>query len=240
MNSFIKSSFLTILLLFSFPVFAKEELILKDNLKLAKVGDYLVTAQNKNYTILLITNKTDEELSIEEITLSQSRKTGNLSWKEWVKNQAPGHNSWIMYTINLPTGIMQKIFSFTKNDWINLPESQNFFSTLLNLKLNKVDDCERKKIGTPPSGDSRDRRKIWQPPLIVDGTVITGVLFDAWQTRWPSDNSDLSGKVIEVFVPKENDKYPSYFPYWLQISGIIGNAKVRIVDSGNGLISPKK
>jgi hypothetical protein len=47
-----------------------------------------------------------------------------------------------------------------------------------------------------------------------------------------------SGKSIEVYVPHENNKYPSYFPYWLQISGLISNAKVRIIDSGTGMISP--
>jgi hypothetical protein len=72
----------------------------------------------------------------------------------------------------------------------------------------------------------------------VDGNNIPAVPFEAWQTHWPKDGTDLSGKSIEVYVPQENDKYPSYFPYWLQISGMVGNAKVRIVDSGSYMNSP--
>ena len=46
--------------------------------------------------------------------------------------------------------------------------------------------------------------------------------------------------MIEVYVPHESNKYPAYFPYWLQISGMVGKAKVRIVDSGSQLASPAR
>ena len=36
---------------------AEDELLLRDNLNRAKAGDYLVTAQNKNYSILIIRSK---------------------------------------------------------------------------------------------------------------------------------------------------------------------------------------
>lgn len=219
---------------------AGNELLLRDNLKRAQQGDFLVSTQNKNYTVLLIRGKDGEQLYIEEITLPSSRLPKSpFSWRKWVEGGAPGHTCWLMYTVHLPTGIMQQTYSYTRNEWVTIPQSQNFFSTLLNLKLNKIDDSERKKVGPPPAADSRDRRRTWQPDLVVDGSVIKGVTFDAWRTRWPNDGTDLSGKVIEVYVPQDSDKYPAYFPYWLQISGIVGNAKVRIVDSGSGLVSPK-
>lgn len=214
------------------------ELLLKDNLSRAQPGDFLVTTQNKNYTLLLIRNKDAELLSIEEITVPLSRvPKDSFSWKNWVQKGAPGHTCWVMYTIDLPSGTMQQIFSFTKNEWVSIPQAQNFMTTLLNLRLKHVPNSERKKIGPPPASDSFDRRPFWQPRLVVDGKEIKGVSFEAWRTRWPKDGTDLSGKIIDVYVPQENDKYPSYFPYWLQVSGVIGNAKVRIVDSGTGLFS---
>ncbi|MEI8365136.1 MAG: hypothetical protein WCF65_01840 [Parachlamydiaceae bacterium] len=220
---------------------AMAELLLRENLKRAQPGDYLVTAQNKNYTTLLIRSKTEETLSIEEITIPMARiSQEGFSWRQWVQQGAPGHTCWIMYTIHLSSGTMQKTFSFTRNEWVTIPEAQNFFSTLLNLRLKLVDENERKKVGVPRSSDTVDRRRLWQPALVVDGKVVPEVYFDAWRTRWPSDNSELSGKIIEVYIPKENDKFPSYFPYWLQISGIVGNAKVRIVDSGSDLASPRQ
>lgn len=220
---------------------AEEELLLRDNLNRAKAGDYLVTAQNKNYSILIIRSKEGEQLSIEEITMPTSRvPQNNFSWKSWVQKGAPGHTCWVMYMIDLPTGAMQQTFSYTRNEWITIPQSQNFLSTLLNLRLKRISDDERKKVGPPPASDSFDRRPYWQPALIVDGNAVKGVTFDAWRTMWPKDSTDLSGKLIEVYLPKNNDKYPSYFPYWLQVSGVVGNAKVRIVDSGSELFSSSR
>lgn len=212
------------------------QLLLRDNLLQARPGDYLVTAQNKNYTILIIKKKEFEQLSIEEVTIPMScLSSSSFSWRNWIETGAPGHTSWVMYVIHLPTGTMQQAFSFTKKEWVTISQQRNFLSTLLNLSFNRVVESERKKIGPPPSSDSIDRRSYWQPRLIVEGKAIQGIAFDAWRTRWPKDGSELSGKVIEIYVPKENEKYPSYFPYWLQVSGVVGHAKVRIVDSGTHL-----
>lgn len=212
------------------------EMMLRDNLSKAKPGDFLVTAQNKNYTMMIIKSREGELLNVEEITMPMSRVPNEgFSWRNWVQQGAPGNTCWLMYTIHLPTGAMQQIFSFTRNEWVTIPQSQNFMSTLLNLNLKKIAYHERKKVGPPPASDQPDRRAYWQPKLVVDGKTVNGVIFDGWRTKWPKDGSELSGKIIEVYVPKENDKYPSYFPYWLQVSGVVGNAKVRIIDSGTGL-----
>lgn len=217
---------------------AESELFLKNNLSKAIPGDYIITAQNKNYTLLVIRSKDPQTISIDEITLPQALKPKDktFSWKQWITNGAPGHTCWVMYSINLETGIINNAFSFTKNEWFSIPQSQNFLSTLLNLRLTLIPENERKKIGPSPASDSHDRRSIWQPPLIVEGQTIRGTSFDAWRTHWPKDNSELSGRTIEIYLPKDNKDYPSYFPYWLQIHGIIGKAKVRIIDSGSKLI----
>lgn len=226
-------------ILFLIPLQGTEsELLLRQNLSRAQPGDYLVTAQNKNYTLLVIRNKDEQSLNIEEITMPISRvPSGSFSWRNWMEKGAPGNTCWIMYTIHLASGMIQQTFSFTRNEWITVPQSQHFLSTLLNLPLKRVPDRERKKIGPPPASDHIDRRPYWQPRLVVEGQNIQGVPFEAWRTRWPKDGSDLAGKVIEMYVPQENEKYPSYFPYWLQVYGVVGNAKVRIVDSGTTLPS---
>lgn len=218
---------------------ADPEIFLRNNLSKARKGDYLVTAQYKNYTILIIRNKDDTQLDIDEITLPMAKKPNNksFSWRTWVQNGAPGNTCWVIYSIHQPSGTIQNTFSFTRNEWITIPQSQNFLSTLLNLSLKQIPANERKRVGPPPASDSTDRRPIWHPQMIVDGVPLKGVLFDAWRTRWPKDNSELSGRVIEVFVPKDSERYPTYFPYWLQINGMVGKAKVRIIDSGKDLFN---
>lgn len=221
---------------------ADQEIFLRNNLTKARQGDYLVTAQHKNYSILIIRSKDNTQLAIDEITLPMALKPNdkNFSWRKWVENGALGNTCWLMYSINLPGGTIQNTFSLTRNEWVTIPQSQNFLSVLLNLSLKKIPKNERKKVGPPPSSDSIDRRPIWQPQMIVDGIPLKGVLFEAWRTRWPKDNSELSGRVIEVFLPTDSERYPTYFPYWLQINGMVGKAKVRIIDSGNNLSLPAK
>jgi len=217
---------------------AEPELLLRQNLSRAQPGDYLVTEQNKNYTLLIIRNRDDQFVNIEEITVPVCRVSSRaFSWRNWIEKGAPGNTSWIMYTIHLASGTVQQTFSFTKNEWITIPQSQHFLSTLLNLPLKRVSDRERKKIGPPPASDHPDRRPYWQPRLVAEGKPIPGVAFEAWRARWPKDGSDLAGKTLEIYIPQENEKYPSYFPYWLQVYGVVGNAKVRIVDSGTALPS---
>lgn len=216
-----------------------ESIFLRDNLARAKPGDYLVTAQNKNYTLLHIYGRTPSTLTIEEITVpAQRMQCGFTSWKDWIMEKAPGHTSWVMYTLDLSNAQMLRYYSFTKKSFMDMSGSNNFLTTLLNLNLQRVPYECRRRAGPAPLYNREDRRPLWQPRIIVDGNEVPGVPFEAWQTRWPRDGSDLSGKLIEVYVPRENERYPSYFPYWLQISGIIGNAKIRIIDSGSNMDSP--
>ena len=211
-------------------------MFLRNNLKLARVGDFIVTSQNKTYTVLLIDQVSAQEMALEEITVpTKNIPLSNFSWKNWIEQNAPGHTSWVRYVINTSTGQMKEYFSYTKNGWYTLTEGDNFLSTLLNLKLSKVSVTERKKVGPRPPPGATDKRPYWQPKLIFEGKVIPGVMFDSWRTFWPKDGSELSGKIIEVFVPQNPGAYPAYFPYWLQVSGIVGKAKVHIIDSGRGV-----
>lgn len=221
---------------FFIPSLDAEEMFLRNNLKLARVGDFIVTTQNKIYTVLLIDNITDSEIAIEEITTpTNCINLSGFSWKNWIAQNAPGHTSWVRYVVDTSSGEMREYFSYTKNSWYSIPEGDNFLSTLLNLKLRKISITERKKVGPPPPSQVTDKRPYWQPKLIFEGRAIPGVMFDAWRTFWPKDKSDLSGKIIEVYVPQNPGVYPAYFPYWLQVSGIVGKAKVHIIDSGRNV-----
>jgi hypothetical protein len=218
-----------------FPLLGNE-FFLRDNLQKALPGDYIVTSSCKTETLFHIYAKNDHTLTIEEISVPESKRPKGISWKQWVVNQAPGNTNWVMYEINLHTGQMGRYYSFTKKNWFEIPEADNFLGKLLSLKFMSIDSKLRKRMG-PKAPAGPDQRPFWQPTMIVEGQKKQGVLFHAWQTRWPRDNSDLAGKIIEIYTPQDTNRYPSYFPYWLQINGVTGKAKIRIIDSGHQLES---
>lgn len=215
----------------------EEVLILRENLKKAHKDDFIVTAANKNLTVLHIDDIQENRITIEEITVAENRKIPQMyAWESWVAQGAPYHTSWMMYEIDLKNGQILRSYSFTKHCWMKVTDGNHFLSKLLNLRFVKIDEENRKRVGRGPN---RLERPLWQPQMIVNGQRLSGVEFDAWKTLWPRDGGDLSGKLIEVYLPKEDSKYPSYFPYWLEISGFVGGAKIRIIDSGHGMQSPQ-
>ena len=232
-------TFMAILCSLCFSVMA-EEIFLRDHLMQAKPGDFIVSAQNRNYTVLMIMDKTKDSLVIQEVTVPEKRFPKGMveTWREWITQGAPGHTSWVGYEIAPYSGEIREFYSYSKQAWCQISDGENILGTLLNLRMHRIEDRYRRRVGrTPPN--RIDHRPFWQPPLIVEGKEILGVPFDAWRSRWPKDGSDLSGKTIEVYLPSKKSGYPSYFPYWLQVSGFIGKARIRIVDSGHNLKSPQ-
>lgn len=214
-------------------------MFLKDRLSQARPGDFIVVCANRTNTLMHIYGTQGNILTVEEITIPSKRmRTQNLNWKDWVEKGAPNHTSWVMYDVDMQTGQMLHYYSFSKQGWFDIPEADNFLFKLLNLQFVQVSPQERKKVGLPPVSGP-DFRAYWQPRMVFNGQVIPGVIFDAWKTKWPKDGSDLSGRIIEAYLPHDSQSYPSYFPYWLQISGALGKAKIRIIDSGTDLNSPK-
>lgn len=216
---------------------AAADIVLKDNLQHAQSGDYIVITANHTDTLMLMRGKRAGVLSIEEVAIPECKHPQEMNWKEWMKSGAPNHTSWVQYDIDTTSGKMLSYYSFTKKNWLEIPEADNFFSKLLNLKLSKIQESARKRVG-PKSASGPEQRPLWQPRMIVDGKSVPGIFFDAYKTRWPKDGSDLSGRIIELFLPKESDKYPAYFPYQLQVTGAVGKAKVRVIDSGKAMVSP--
>jgi hypothetical protein len=233
--------FLLILFLFS-PLFS-EELSLRTQLQQAQERSWVVLEQNKNYVFFYIHKMDDQKIYIEEVTLPGSCLPYHaFSWKEWFEKGAPGHTLWTLSEINLHTGILEKMFSYNQRNWSQLgPCTSSFMTTLLNLPFRPVPYEERRRVGLPPPQRKADHRPFWQPRMVVDGQRLSHVRFAVWQTRWPNDGSELSRKRIEIYLPELDDaqrRYPTYFPYWLEVEGKLGSAKVRIVDSGMEAHSP--
>lgn len=216
-----------------------EELLLKTRFEQAKQGDYIVIAQGKNDTLFHIKNKTPSHITLEEITIPSVKACAFVStWKEWVESGAPQNTSWILYKLNTEKGEIERYYSVTKQSYFTIAEGDSFLHTLLHLSFYPIPNDQRKKVGLEPRPKQPDKRKFWQPKMIYEGKEIPGVPFDAYYTRWPEDGGPLSGKLIEIYLPVESSKYPAYFPYWLQVRGIIGPGKVRVIDSGQNLRSP--
>lgn len=218
-------------LLFFFSLQAKE-LYLKDNLEQAKVGDYVVTSQNRTYTLLLIAAKSEQTIYLEEISIPEGR-ISHHSWREWVEGGAKGSTSWVGYEISPREGKLLECYSFTQQAWCEFPGGNSFLTTLLNMRLTPLETKFRRHTR---SGDHS--RGYWQPRLTVNGEIVPGAQFTAYCAKWPGDGSELAGKQIELYLPAQEGSYPSYLPYWLQVSGAVGKARMRIVDSGSGLIPP--
>lgn len=214
--------------------------ILRENLYQAEKGDYVVIAQGKTLTLLHIFDKFPQRIIVEEVTIAAPLACRyTTSWKNWLKEGAPQNSSWVLYHIDLQKGTLDNYYSFTKQGYFSVPQTENFLQTLLHLKLTPIPEASRKKVGLSSRDDPRKVRPLWQPTMVVEGQPIAHVSFDAYETIWPLDNSPISGKTLEIFIPKEKGVYPAYFPYWMQVKGVFGPAKVRIIDSGKGMVSPK-
>lgn len=214
-----------LLLLFLFPLCA--ELSLRDNFRSAKPGDYVVAQFARTDTLLRVVSIQDDQIRMEEVSAPSYLKFP--SWQEWLHNGAEGNSSWVTFVINLKTGELKDFYSLSRGCFLQVAESENFLSTLLALEFEKIPREKMKMGGT---------KRIWQPTLYFNSQAIEGVFFEAYKTKWPADDSDLSGKTIVVYLPEKGSGYPDYFPYWLEISGGLTKAKVRIIDTGHGLTSP--
>lgn len=215
-----------------------DEIFLKNNLLKANPGDYIVTCQNRTYTVLHIYEKKGGLMTIEEVSVAASKIPSlPFNWKNWIAQEAPGHTSWILYTMDINTGAITKTYSFQMSGYRILPQAQNFLSTLLNLRLDRIPEKYRKKVG-PVANGSPDWRQYWQPRMIVEGQNIQNVSFGAWKTQWPKDGTDLAGSTIEIYIPEPNQPYASYFPYWLEVKNTAYKTKLRMVDSGTAMRSP--
>ncbi len=205
---------------------------LKEKFYKAQPGDYVVTLQAKNYSLLRVHALKGGCLTLEEITIPEEEaKPRSWNWKQWAEKGAPGHTSWILYEIDLDKNRLLKCYSKVKMAAIYPEEADYLFLKFLNLPLRHLSEPERKKVGPPPQDGETDRRKIWNPTLTIEGKTVARPSFDVLQAEWPNDDSPLSSCFVEFYVD-QNRPFP--FPYWIEIKSSHYAFKIRAVDSGTG------
>src|SRR5262249_38677008 len=148
-----------------------------------------------------------------------------IHWQDWVAKKAPGHTSWTLYEIDRKDGKLIECFSYSKNGWLYLDESEQFLTRLLTLDLHAVPEQERKRIGPPPVQGDEDRRGLWNPPLVAEGKKIAKPSFDVYKTRWPDDSTRLSLCFIELYFRNDEPSFP--FPYWIEVQSPHYSFKMR-------------
>lgn len=211
---------------------------LHHRLQNAKGGEFIVTESNKILTLLTYHPlETKDRIMVEEISAPKNAISFPISWQNWIDKYAPGHHSWTLYEIDIYTGQLISCFSPSKKEWLPVSGEARILPQLLNLPLQEVSDCNRKRIGPSPPlhSETEDYRPLWAPILIYNGQIVKDVDFDVYETFWPKDNTPLSLAHITFYFHRKNNSFP--FPYWVQIDNGVGRAKIRILDSGTELRS---
>lgn len=187
-------------------------------------------------TILSIRSQTPTTLVLEEVSIpSQNLKKKPPSWNEWIRAKAPGHTSWSILEIDRKSGEILECYSFTRSSWIQLSPQESFIATLLTLPLNPVPLDQRRKIGPPPPPGEIDTRKVWSPPVFMEGKKQEGISFEVFETTWPKDKSLLDGNGITLYFDKEG-RFP--FPLWMQVETTHAHLALRTIDAGKHFSSP--
>lgn len=208
---------------------------LADRVLEGEVGDYIVTEQDRNYSILLLKESGKDALLFEEISVpSHLIKRSSIDWKKWLETGAQGHTSWIQYEIDPVSFHLLEAYSFSRKGWLFLGESDHFLSRLLSLPLISISQEERKKIGPAPKEDEPDRRKTWNPPTFSNGKKVQ-TSSEAWKTVWPQDSSLLSSCQITLYFPPKD---LSSFPSWIEATNGHFSYSIKMIDSGKSMISP--
>ena len=205
-----------------------------DRLFEAEKGEYIVTLQDKNYSLLLVRDIQKNSILLEEVSIpSDDINASTMDWKSWMELGAPGHSSWIQYEIDPTTLKLIECYSFSKKGWLYLEESEHFLSRLLSLTLSKIPSEERKKIGLSPKQEEIDQRPLWNPPFFSKGKK-NKIACEAWKSYWPKDDTLLSSCQIIMYFPS---KEISSFPLWIEASNGHFSYAIRVIDSGKQLTS---
>lgn len=210
---------------------------LKDKFSHATPGDYIITEQAKNYSILFVRAITENSLILEEISApTKAVALEKTTWQEWISARAPGHTSWISYEIDFKDNILKESYSYTQNSWLYVDDSDYILAKLLTLSLDPVQPATRRRIGPAPPPGEPDTRAVWTPSLVIGGKKISKPKTEVWHGKWPNDGTLLAGCGIELYFDGERPLFP--FPFWMEVQSPHYAFKVRTIDSGSGLNSP--
>lgn len=218
------------LLLFPLQLLALD---LKQEAAKATSGDYIVYAYKQSLVLFRIRENTPPILVVEEISAPHSAVSAN--WQQWVSNNAPNHTSWTISRINMASGKVDSIFSVDEKGYLDANPAFQFLPTLFQLKLEPIEAYDRKYVGPEPLAGEKDLRRLWLPKIVFEAKQIFPAV-SAYRVRWPKDESELSGKPIDLYLT--NNAGLTYLPYWIEVFGGLGKAKISALDSGKNLSSP--
>lgn len=199
----------------------------------ADAGDYAVAQIHKNCVFLRVVEVKSNALLLEEISipLAHSPKR-DASWKTWREQGAKGNTAWLLYELDLTSGRLLSLYSHTLDSYLAPNTTHPFLPQLLTMTFSSVPEDKQLRVGPPPPVGKTDRRRPWRPPLVIDGKARPNPSFEVWKTQWPDDGSEISGRVLEVYLPAENYPCPTYLPYWVQVEDKVTEVSCRLIDSG--------
>lgn len=235
-----KFIYFTLCILFlPFSSYSTQNTTLQNRFENGTPGDFIVTAQEGVYTVLILRHREKSQLILEEISIPQAQlEIKKINWQNWLQEKAPGHTSWSLFEIDLEQGELIESYSINKQSWLYIDSSEFLLSKLLKLPLYKVNKEDRKKIGPPPTSGEQDVRSIWNPPLVCLGKAFKNSCFEVYQGKWPHDQSIIKDCIIDFYFSSFDPLFP--FPHWLEIHSAHYTLTIRAVDSGKGLLSPIK
>lgn len=206
---------------------------LKEEVKKAESGDFIVYQYKQSLVLLRIREQATPLLVVEEISAPATAATAN--WQEWLSKKAPGHTSWTISRINISSGRVESIFSVDDKAFLNSNPAFQFLPTLLQLTLKPIEPHDRKYIGAEPLAGEKDMRHLWFPKIIFEGKQLS-IPIEVYRVTWPDDDSELASKPIDVYFVQKSAL--TYLPYWIEVAGFIQKAKISALDSGKKLTSP--
>lgn len=219
--------------LFLFLILAQAALFGKDlqqEIHKAEIGDFVVYGYKQQTTLLRIAGHNEQELIVEEVS-AQDQKVDN--WQAWLSKGAPGHSSWTISHISIKDGTINSIYSVDENSYISRPVTIQFLPTLLTSPLKPI--TTPKYIGAEPMAGEMDFRRPWVPKIVFEGKPVEAEV-EAFCLSWPTDDSELSGKSLDLYIPK--NEAITYLPYWIEMNAGLNKIKITVIDSGKKLISP--
>lgn len=206
---------------------------LKDKMMKGASGDFVVTEQAGNYTVLLIRSLSERYIILEEIDAPTINVRPETNWKTWISEEAPGHTAWVSYVIDLQKNKLIESYSHSRSAWLYPDDPNHLLPKLLTLSLEKTPLEQRKKIGPPPPPDEVDHRALWTPPITFEGKKVPKSEITAWSSRWPQDQSIIAGCEVELYFSQFS------LPYCIEVRSPHYKAAIRAIDSGRGMVSPK-
>jgi hypothetical protein len=223
-------------LLFFMVLLVQATLSAKDidqEIKKASSGDFVIYAYKQQSTLLRIAGNNGKELVVEEIS---SPKPEIRKWQEWLNEGAPGHSSWTISRISLDNGTIKSVYNVDERAYITTPITFPFLPTLLTTPLTLIAASEKKRIGAEPLPGEMDFRPLWLPKIIFEGKELKTAV-EAFRLVWPRDESELSGKTLELYFPVSEAII--YLPYWIEMNAGLNKIKICVIDAGKGLSSPR-